>query len=83
MMRKGEADEPELVISPVRRRLHLVLLLAVLAPAAAPLAQPAAIWSLAERLGLSPTAIVLIVNGDDLGVSHAANQASITSLNAG
>ena len=39
--------------------------------------------SLAERLGFSPTAIVLIVNGDDVGVSHAANQASIASLERG
>lgn len=39
--------------------------------------------SLAERLGFSPSAIVLIVNGDDVGVSHAANMASITSLERG
>lgn len=39
--------------------------------------------SLAERLGFSPTATILIVNGDDVGVSHAANQASIASLERG
>ena len=46
-------------------------------------AQPPAARSLAERLGFAPTAIVLIVNGDDVGVSHAANQATIASLERG
>src|SRR5574339_494960 len=39
--------------------------------------------SLTTRLGFPADAIVLIVNGDDLGVSHAANMASITSLERG
>lgn len=39
--------------------------------------------SLAERLGFSATDIVLIVNGDDVGVSHAANMATIASLERG
>ena len=39
--------------------------------------------SLAERLGFSSTDVVLIVNGDDVGVSHAANMATIASLEKG
>ena len=39
--------------------------------------------SLTTRLGFPADAIVLIVNGDDLGVSHAANMASIASLERG
>jgi len=63
-------------------RLALPLLLAALAVPALR-AQPTAARSLAQRLGFAPTAIVLIVNGDDVGVSHAANQASIASLERG
>src|SRR5690606_25847990 len=39
--------------------------------------------SLAERRGFSAPDIVLIVNGDDVGVSHAANMATIASLERG
>jgi predicted glycoside hydrolase/deacetylase ChbG (UPF0249 family) len=39
--------------------------------------------TLAERLGYPRDAILLIVNGDDAGVSHAANQATIASLERG
>jgi len=39
--------------------------------------------SLAERLGYARDAILLIVNGDDVGVSHAANEATIASLERG
>jgi predicted glycoside hydrolase/deacetylase ChbG (UPF0249 family) len=39
--------------------------------------------TLAERLGYSRDAILLIVNGDDVGVSHAANEATIASLERG
>jgi hypothetical protein len=42
-----------------------------------------ALPSLATRLGFPADAIVLIVNGDDVGVSHAANMASIASLERG
>ena len=42
-----------------------------------------ALPTLASRLGFPADAIVLIVNGDDLGVSHAANMASIASLERG
>jgi hypothetical protein len=45
--------------------------------------QPPAAPSLLARLGFAPDAIVLIVNGDDVGVSHAANMASIASLERG
>jgi predicted glycoside hydrolase/deacetylase ChbG (UPF0249 family) len=39
--------------------------------------------TLAERLGYARDAILLIVNGDDVGVSHAANRATIDSLERG
>src|SRR5437588_12756760 len=39
--------------------------------------------SLAERLGYKPTDKLLIVNGDDAGMCHAANQATIESLENG
>lgn len=58
--------------------IGLALTLPLLAAGQAPPAR-----SLAERLGFSPTATILIVNGDDVGVSHAANQASIASLERG
>jgi chitin disaccharide deacetylase len=64
------------------QRLALLLLSAASAVPALR-AQPPAGRSLAERLGFAPTSIVLIVNGDDVGVSHAANQAAITSLERG
>jgi predicted glycoside hydrolase/deacetylase ChbG (UPF0249 family) len=64
------------------RRLLMTVTIAVTTLAGVVLAALPA-RSLAERLGYGPTAIVLIVNGDDVGVSHAANQASITSLERG
>ena len=39
--------------------------------------------SLAERLGYKPTDKILIVNGDDTGMCHAANLATIESLERG
>ena len=39
--------------------------------------------SLAERLGYKPTDKLLIVNGDDVGMCHAANMATIESLEKG
>jgi predicted glycoside hydrolase/deacetylase ChbG (UPF0249 family) len=60
-----------------------VLLVALLMLPARQVASPANGPSLAERLGFSSTDIVLIVNGDDVGVSHAANMATIASLEKG
>jgi predicted glycoside hydrolase/deacetylase ChbG (UPF0249 family) len=67
----------------MNHRVTSVLVLAVLVALPSLGAQPAAVRSLAERLGFAATDIVLIVNGDDVGVSHAANQASIASLERG
>ena len=39
--------------------------------------------SLAERLGFSATDKILIINGDDVGMSHAANAATIDALENG
>ena len=39
--------------------------------------------TLAERLGYSATDKLLIVNGDDIGMSHAANAASIKAMEEG
>jgi len=39
--------------------------------------------SLAERLGYKPTDKLLVVNGDDAGMCHAANLATIESLETG
>ena len=39
--------------------------------------------TLAERLGYQATDILLIVNGDDIGMSHAANRASIDAMENG
>jgi len=39
--------------------------------------------TLAERLGYKPTDRLLIINGDDVGMCHAANEATIESLERG
>ncbi|MBI2948716.1 MAG: polysaccharide deacetylase family protein [Verrucomicrobia bacterium] len=46
-------------------------------------AAPAAHGTLAERLGFQPTDKILIINGDDAGLSHAASAATIDALEHG
>ncbi len=60
----------------------LGMLLGVMGPEAAR-AQSGAAPTLAERLGYAPGDKLLIVNGDDVGVSHAANAASIDAMENG
>ncbi|WP_157899878.1 polysaccharide deacetylase family protein [Luteitalea pratensis] len=60
--------------------LIAILLLTAMRPAAqAPGAKP----SLAERLGFKASDIVLIVNADDVGMSHGANVAVRTGMEQG
>jgi predicted glycoside hydrolase/deacetylase ChbG (UPF0249 family) len=60
--------------------LIALLLLTTTRPAAqAPAAKP----SLAERLGYQPSDILLIVNADDVGMSHAANVATRNGMEKG
>jgi predicted glycoside hydrolase/deacetylase ChbG (UPF0249 family) len=60
--------------------LTAILLLTTLRPGAqAPAAKP----SLAERLGFTASDIVLIVNADDVGMSHGANVATRTGMEQG
>jgi predicted glycoside hydrolase/deacetylase ChbG (UPF0249 family) len=61
----------------------IVLLLIAPAMLAARPASTSAPGSLAERLGFAATDRILIINGDDVGVSHAANAATIDSLENG
>lgn len=45
--------------------------------------QAAGLPPLADRLGFKPTDILLIVNADDVGMSHAANAATIAGMQKG
>lgn len=58
-----------------------VLLIIVLIPTFAAFSQSK--QTLAERLGYEGTDKLLIVNGDDIGMSHAANAASIKAMEEG
>jgi len=65
---------------PFAGALAAILLLTTQRPGAqAPAAKP----SLAERLGFKATDIVLIVNADDVGMSHGANVAVRTGMEQG
>ena len=66
-----------------RLALALLIALAVAALDGVPGSAQPAPPSLAVRLGFPADAVVLIVNGDDVGVSHAANMASVASLERG
>lgn len=61
-------------------RTVLLTLLLTMVPTVS-LAQPSP--TLAERLGYGPEAKLLIVNGDDVGMSHAANAATIEAMEEG
>jgi predicted glycoside hydrolase/deacetylase ChbG (UPF0249 family) len=65
-----------------RQRATTLWLIAALAWAG-PSGVRAAERSLAERLGFKPTDRLLIVNGDDAGMCHAANVATIDCLERG
>ena len=64
----------------IRGLKTVALFLAVLA---APQMIVAAEPSLAEKLGYKATDKLLIVNGDDVGMSHSANMATINSMEKG
>ena len=67
---------------PISRRTTLALLLAASSTSA--VAQStAAEKTLAERLGYPRDAKLLIVNGDDLGMTHSVDAASTTALESG
>src|SRR5918993_2245707 len=59
--------------------IAILLLIAVRPGAQAPAAKP----SLAERLGFKASDVILIVNADDVGMSHAANVATRTGMEQG
>ncbi len=64
-------------------RCHFVLEIILLSALCAHTAASAASRSLAERLGYKATDKLLIVNGDDAGMSHSANLATIQCLERG
>lgn len=67
-----------------RRGFLETLAASALAPSVLRLdAQSAGETSLAERLGYPADARLLIINADDLGITHSANAASMAALEAG
>lgn len=66
-----------------RARQHRLVRIAVLLSLSCTRSYGADVRSLAERLGYKATDKLLIVNGDDAGMCHAANLATIESLEKG
>lgn len=66
----------------LRQTATVAWLVAALA-VASPVGLRAAERSLAERLGFRPTDRLLIINGDDAGMCHAANEATLDCLERG
>src|SRR3974390_3028413 len=60
-----------------------LLLACIMAAAGAVAALSSKAQTLSERLGYKPADRLLIINGDDVGMCHAANEATIESLEHG
>ncbi|HTL54845.1 MAG TPA: polysaccharide deacetylase family protein [Candidatus Limnocylindrales bacterium] len=67
------------IVEPMR----LILVIIAAASLAMTNAFSGEIRLLSERLGYKPTDRLLIINGDDVGMCHAANEATIESLERG
>jgi len=63
--------------------MNLMVMLATAAALCVASSVGAEVQTLAERLGYKTTDRLLIINGDDVGMCHAANQGTIDSLEKG
>ena len=68
------------IVGPMNRTL---LLGSIIGAVAASVAWSSRAQTLGERLGYKPSDRLLIINGDDAGMCHAANEATIESLEHG